>query len=266
MSTSFDFRQIYCLRNGISKEDFAEHLLQKTLPAHARAFRFLWSLTFVNKNHFRSDFDFIHNVGCLRKYRDFNQTVREFYVHPWNQCTLLREVLGIRVSTNRVRQIVLYHFKTKAKAESEDTLAHSSDPVTFADAPACASHTKEILSNGHILQINGHLKPIATKPTTTHPPEPVSQQAHSTSASVKMDSRQFDPRHNRPHSETTQKCLTRSATDTEIDVLRVVNEHLKCELTRSNAQRDVLKNAASICVLVNNLANEVQALHPVHRP
>jgi len=34
--------------------------------------------------------------------------------------------------------------------------------------------------------------------------------------------------------------------EAEIDVLRVVNERLKCDLERITAQRDILKKAAAI--------------------
>lgn len=246
MATSCDFRQIYCSRNGITEADYAEHLLQKALPAHARAFRLFSIVTFQNKNHFRSDFDFINDVGCLRNYRDFNQSVDEFHVHPWNQRTLLRGLLRLRVSTTRVRQIVREQLKTKAKAEAEaqPVAAHASAPASLGAAQPVAA-TNGILSDEHKALIKERLEQSSHAPT---PPTPllVGQAAHSPSISVQTPALHSIPRHDRTRSATTQHSRTQAATEAEIDVLRVVNERLKCDLERITAQRDILKKAALI--------------------
>jgi hypothetical protein len=246
MDTSSDFRQIYCSRNGITEADYAEHLLEKALPIHARAFRLFSIVTFQNKNHFRSDFDFINNVGCLRHYRDYNQSVDEFLVHPWNQRTLLRGLLRLRVSTHRVRQIVREQLKTKAKTEEQPAAEHSSAPASLGTAaPVSDQNTPSILSDEHKALIKERLEQIAPAPTPP-PPLLVGQAAPSPSTTVQTPSLHFIPSQERPRSTTTQHSRTKAATEAEIDVLRVVNERLKCDLERITAQRDILKKAAAI--------------------
>ena len=247
MGTSTDFRQIYCSRNGINEADYAEHLLQKALPVHARAFRLFSIVTFQNKNHFRSDFDFINDVGCLRHYRDYNQSVDEFLVHPWNQRTLLRGLLRLRVSTNRVRQIVREQLKTKAKTEAQPALDQSSAPAIISAEPtaAAATPTDSILSEENKALIKARLEQIAPAPTPP-PPQPESRPEHSPSASGQTPAPQFAQRHTRSRTATLHQGQSQTATANEIDVLRVVNERLKCELVRVTAQRDVLKQAAAI--------------------
>jgi hypothetical protein len=247
MDTSSDFRQIYCSRNGITEADYAEHLLEKALPIHARAFRLFSIVTFQNKNHFRSDFDFINDVGCLRHYSDYSQSVDEFHVHPWNQRTLLRGLLRLRVSTHRVRQIVREQLKTKPKNEGQPAFDQSSPPLIVSAEPtaAAASPTTNILSDEHKALIKERLEQISPAPT---PPTPllVGQAAHSPSISVQTPALHFIPRHDRTRSATTQHSRTQAASEAEIDVLRVVNERLKCDLERITAQRDILKKAAAI--------------------
>jgi hypothetical protein len=247
MDTSSDFRQIYCSRNGINEADYAEHLLQKALPPHARAFRLFSIVTFQNKNHFRSDFDFINNVGCLRHYSDYSQSVDEFHVHPWNQRTLLRGLLRLRVSTNRVRQIVREQLKTKARAEAQPVEHSSATANLGAAAPVAvaAPQTTGILSDEHKALIKERLEQISPAPT---PPTPllVGQAAHSPSTSGQTPALQFVPRNDRSRTATTRQVRTSAATEAEIDVLLVVNERLKCDLERVTAQRDILKKAAAI--------------------
>ena len=246
MDTSSDFRQIYCSRNGITEADYAEHLLQKALPVHARAFRLFSFVMFQNKNHFRADFDFINNVGCLRHYRDYNQSVDEFFVHPWNQRTLLRGFLRLRVSTHRVRQIVREQLKTKAKTEQQPAAEHSSAPASLGTAtPVSAQTTTGILSDEHKVLIKQSLEKISPAPTPP-PPLLVGQAEHSPSTSVQTPALHFIPRQERPRFATTQHSRTQASPEAEIDVLRVVNERLKCDLEKVTAQRDILKKAAAI--------------------
>jgi hypothetical protein len=116
MVSTSDFRQVYCTQNAISESEYAEHLLVRALPAHARLFRAITLVTFQRKNHFRADFDFINNIGCLRNYRDYRQSVDEYFVHPWNERNLLRGLLGLRVSTSRLREIVREKLKPKRRS------------------------------------------------------------------------------------------------------------------------------------------------------
>lgn len=246
MATSCDFRQIYCSRNGITEADYAEHLLQKALPLHARVFRKFPLVTLLNKNFFRPDFDFVNDIGCLRHYSDYSQSVEEFHVDPWNKRTLLRGLLRLRVSTHRVRQIVREQLKTKAKTEQQPAAEHSSAPASLGTAaPVSAQTTTDILSGEHKALIKERLEQIAPAPT---PPPPLlaGQAAPSPSTSVQTPSLHFIPRQERPRFATTQHSRTQASPEAEIDVLRVVNERLKCDLEKVTAQRDILKKAAAI--------------------
>jgi hypothetical protein len=246
MATSCDFRQIYCSRNGITEADYAEHLLQKALPLHARVFRKFPLVTLLNKNFFRPDFDFVNDIGCLRHYSDYSQSVEEFHVDPWNKRTLLRGLLRLRVSTHRVRQIVREQLKTKAKTEEQPAAEHSRAPASLGTAaPVSDQNTTGILSGEHKALIKERLEQIA--PAQTPPPPLLAgQAAHSPSTSVQTPSLHFIPSQERPRTTTTQHSRAKAATEAEIDVLRVVNERLKCDLERVTAQRDILKKAAAI--------------------
>ncbi len=204
-------------------------------------------VTFQNKNHFRPDFDFINDVGCLRHYSDYSQSVDEFHVHPWNKRTLLRGLFHLRVSTNRVRQIVREQLKTKAKTEAQPALDQSTAPAILSVEPTVvpATATEATLSDAHKAQIRERLAQISPAPTPP-PPQPEGQPAHALATSVQTAALQFIPRHDRSRSASTQQGHSQAATEAEIDVLRVVNERLKCDLERITAQRDILKKAAAI--------------------
>ncbi|MCS6244268.1 MAG: hypothetical protein H2172_10480 [Opitutus sp.] len=247
MATSSDFRQIYCSHNGINEADYVEHLLQKALPLHARVFRKFPLVTLLNKNFFRPDFDFVNDIGCLRHYSDYSQSVDEFHVDPWNKRTLLRGLLRLRVSTNRVRQIVREQLKTKAKTEAQPAVEQSSAPAILSAEPtaAAASPTDSILSEENKALIMARLEQIAPAPTPPSP-ELVSQTAHAPATSGQTATLQFTQRNARSRTGTLHHGHSQAAMEAEIDVLRVVNERLKCDLERITAQRDILKKAAAI--------------------
>lgn len=249
MLTSSDFRQVYCTQNAITEAEYAEHLLHRVLPPHARIFRAISLFTLQNRNHFRADFDFINDVGCLRNYRDYNQSVDEFVVHPWNKRTLLRGLLRLRVSTSRVRQIVREQLKNKAKTERQSVLNQSSAPailsVATATTAAAAIPTKDILTEAHKDQIKERLAQITPTPT---PPTPltVSQSELSPTSSGQTYTLQYAQRNARSRPASLHQGQSRAETEAEIDVLRVINERLKSDLERMTAQRDILKQAAAI--------------------
>jgi hypothetical protein len=247
MSTPLDFRQVYCTQNAITEADYAEHLLHRVLPPHARIFRAISLFTLQNRNYFRADFDFINDIGCLRNYRDYNQSVDEFVVHPWNKRTLLRGLLRMRVSTSRVRQIVREQLKPKAKTEPQSSLDQSSAPAILSTATtvAAALPTKDVLTEVHKDQIKERLAQITPAPTLP-PQQPVSQPELSPATSGQTYRLQYAQRNARSRTATLHQGQSRAETEAEIDVLRVINERLKSDLERMTAQRDILKQAAAI--------------------
>jgi len=244
MSTSTDFRQVYCTQNAISESEYAEHLLVRALPAHARLFRAISLFTFNNKNHFRADFDFINNIGCLRNYRDYSQSVDEFVVHPWNKRSVLRGLLKLRVSTSRVREIVREKLKTETVLRT-DLNVSSTMVSSLATAPAKAAHMDGILSNEQKAQIKERLEQMAS---SSVPASPQLERLHGKAdlAPGKSPALQFVNRHEQTKHVTNHRGQTQTTMENEINVLRVINERLKGELTRVIAQRDILKQAAAI--------------------
>ncbi len=111
MTTKGDFRQVYCAHHGIKPDEYADHLLKRALYTHARVLKILIWLT--NRNFFRADYDFLHEVGDLRRYRDFEQAVEGFIYHPWNTGNFFRSRLLLRISTTRVRKLVRKHLVPK---------------------------------------------------------------------------------------------------------------------------------------------------------
>ena len=244
MVSSTDFRQVYCTQNAISESEYAEHLLVRALPAHARIYRAISQFTFQNKNHFRADFDFINNVGCLRNYRDYSQSVDEFVVHPWNKRSLLRGWLRLRVSTSRVREIVREKFKSERAQQPVLNVSSAADSG-IATPPANGLHTESTLSNEQKGQIKERLEQISASHTPATPqlerlPGKTDLGPNKSSALHCVN------RHQQTRHSTTNQGQTQTAAETEINVLRVVNERLKGELTRVTAQRDILKQAAAI--------------------
>ena len=245
MVTPSDFRQIYCSRNGISVSAYAEHLLQKALPLHARVFRKIPLVSLLNKNYFRPDFDFINDIGCLRHYSDYSQSVDEFHVDPWTKRTLLRGLLRLRVSTNRVRRIVREELKPKAKTESQSALDQSTAPAILSATTTAAAviPSEGVLTEAHKAQITERLAQISPAPT---PAQPVSQPELAPATSGQTPTLQYAQRNARSRTASLHQGQSRAATQAEVEVLRVVNERLKCDLERVSAQRDILKKAAAI--------------------
>lgn len=235
-----EFRQIYCAQNGIAREQYAEHFLLKALPVHARAFRSLLLLTRQNQDHFRSDFDFLNDVGSLRSYRDYRQSVEQFIGHPWNQRTVLRWILRLRVSTTRVRRIV----RDQLKAQPAPQSAVKPEPQTSRVAA-----TEGILSDRQKADIQSRLELISTaaSPASASKPSPTRTLRSITTTGAYRSTIDSTTTHDRtciaPPPSEKQKL---AAVTDELNVLRVINERLKMDLAKTTAQRDILKQAAAI--------------------
>ena len=245
MQTTYDFRQIYCAQNAISEGEYAEHLLNKALPIHARAFRSVLSFAFDNQNHFRSDFDFLNDVGCLRSYRDYRQSVDQFIENPWNKRSVLRWMLHLRVSTTRVRRIVLEQLKAQTKTDIQlavNAEGRHVDLAPSASTPLAVS-VEGVLHERQQADIESRLDPITATQTTatTHVRTEHSRSTFGNGALMLAAAR-----HERSYSPSPNHKPTASAMADEIKVLRVVNERLKMDLEKVTNQRDILKQAAAI--------------------
>ena len=107
------FAELYCEERGLSIDDYPKAVLKAGLYLHARPLAVLINL--VHRDYFSPDRDFIEDVGRLRHYHDFIGCGLDFSHHPENR-GFLRSALRIRVSTEKMRQLVKSHLKVKGTA------------------------------------------------------------------------------------------------------------------------------------------------------
>lgn len=106
-----EFRRLYCEQHAITPEDFPNHLFTRSLYPQARLLKLVLELS--NPYFFRADYDFLHDVGRLRSFRDYEQSVVQFITHPYNHRDLLRKWLCLRISTTRMRGLVRQQLKPR---------------------------------------------------------------------------------------------------------------------------------------------------------
>jgi hypothetical protein len=99
-----EFSKLYCEHHDIDPSDYLLTLFKHALYPHARPLR--WLLQWISPNYFRADYDFIHDVGRIRRFKDYELAVEEFICHPANRDNPLRTLLRIRVGSGRLRRIV----------------------------------------------------------------------------------------------------------------------------------------------------------------
>jgi len=134
MEPKRDFRELYCEHHGLNIEQYPEHILRQSLYPHARGLAHVlrFVLILFYPHYFRADFEFLHDIGCMKHYRDFNQSARIYNFHPSNHRNVLRRFLKLRLSTKRIRRLVRCQLRSAA---------HSSRTVEFQDQ---ASRSSEI--------------------------------------------------------------------------------------------------------------------------
>lgn len=93
------FQERYERREQIGSEHFVEHLLRRTLYAHARVLRPL-----LPKDTFMADRVFLAGVGRERSRRGVVGECNDFLA-DLGQEPIWKRKLYLRVSTNRVREI-----------------------------------------------------------------------------------------------------------------------------------------------------------------
>jgi hypothetical protein len=107
-----DFKTLFCRHYDVKPENFAREMLKLTVYAHARWT--IWIFSYLSGDYLEADYDFIDNVSRIRKFREYEQTVVEFFDHPMNQNNLFRQWFLIRVSSSRLRRLVREVLQTQA--------------------------------------------------------------------------------------------------------------------------------------------------------
>lgn len=125
------FEESFCQQHGIGRERFVRVVLKQTLYRRARAVG--WFFAIFNGDYYAADYELISAVGQLRRLRDFNNEAERFNYHPANRGWLRRK-LCIRVSTNRLRQLVKATLPPSS-ATANDTVAGTAMPFGSAPAP-----------------------------------------------------------------------------------------------------------------------------------
>lgn len=125
-----EFAKLYCEHHDIDTSDYLLTLFKRSLYPHARPLK--WLLQWLSPNYFRADYDFVHDVGRIRRFKDYELAVEEFIYHPANRDNPLRTLLRIRVSSGRLRRIV--------RATMRQHAADSTATVESTDCAAQNSH------------------------------------------------------------------------------------------------------------------------------
>ena len=99
-----DFQTHFCRQYAIKPENYADEILKRTAYTHSRSL--LKLLGAVSMNYLQADYDFIHDVGRINRFREYEQTVKAFFEHPMNQNNPLRNILLLRISSVRMRRLV----------------------------------------------------------------------------------------------------------------------------------------------------------------
>lgn len=115
-----DFQRLFCEHYAISPEGYSRALLKMAAYPHARWV--LWFLGQLSDNYLQADYDFIHDVGRLTRYREYEAAVRAYVEHPMNRNNFLRSHLCLRVSANEMRRVVREVMKAK-RTRNETTVS-----------------------------------------------------------------------------------------------------------------------------------------------
>lgn len=97
------FRERYCELYKLEPAKFEQHVFYRTLYWHT--WPVVW-LLFLVPDFFLADREFIRGVGDMRSRRQFHAESSDFQSHRSNR-TILRSWLRFRVSTKRVRDLVM---------------------------------------------------------------------------------------------------------------------------------------------------------------
>jgi hypothetical protein len=104
MNLKSDFRSLYCDKYLVSPQNYAKEVLGRVVYRHAK-----WPLKVLGTmapSYLQADYDFIDSVGRIRRFSEYEQTVREYFDHPMNRNNPLRQNLLLRISTVKMRRLV----------------------------------------------------------------------------------------------------------------------------------------------------------------
>lgn len=111
-----EFSRLYCELHGIEPGDYLLTLFRQALYPHARPLA--WLLQQLSPNYFHADYDFIHDVGRIKRFEDYELAVEEYVSHPANRDNPLRTRLKLRVGSGRLRRIVRGTMKHASRLET----------------------------------------------------------------------------------------------------------------------------------------------------
>jgi hypothetical protein len=97
------FQQRFLEQQGIDPENFAWSVIHTTVPPHARLL--LPLMRFFSPQILAADYDLINQLALLTSRRQFSEFASERHYHPANH-GFARKVLGVRVSINRLQNLV----------------------------------------------------------------------------------------------------------------------------------------------------------------
>lgn len=115
----------FCEQRKIDPKDFDAAVLRETMYFHSRLLAPL--IQSIWPRHFVADYDFIHGVSQVRRFREFFTEAEDYAHHPENQ-GFLRVSLNLRISSRRMRRLVreVLHPNMAASDHAEDD--HSAVP------------------------------------------------------------------------------------------------------------------------------------------
>jgi hypothetical protein len=122
------FITLYCRSRGIAPSAFARELLQQGAYPHARPW--LGVLARLNPGHFDPDYEFIADVGQLRRRTDFGDAAGSYLSHPLNK-GFLRRRLRLRISVRRMLQLVNEVLPQNVPADLRDRLEATDSLMPF---------------------------------------------------------------------------------------------------------------------------------------
>ncbi len=111
------FFELYCEQQSIPAADYARRVFSRALYPHARPLAGVISL--FNSDYFAADHDFVEDVGRLTSYHDFLGSGMDYSHHPGNR-GFFRQVLRLRISTDRMRRMVRTTFKHRSAGSDDD--------------------------------------------------------------------------------------------------------------------------------------------------
>jgi hypothetical protein len=137
------FRDKYCQAAGIDPVAFTEHLLLRSLYPHA----LVWVgwLRWWNRRHFDADYEFMTDVGYLRRHTDFPDVMKCYLTHPDNS-SFLRRRLRMRSSVRRVAELVDQHLPREASSRAAASALGDGSPHPFPAQPSERSPERPELS------------------------------------------------------------------------------------------------------------------------